>query len=776
MKPENIKDLPDGWFDKADISTYRELVSNIPTGGTMLELGTWKGRSICSVADLLIERDIKVFAVDTFAGTPNEMSLELKDAHKEAKEVDLKKVFRDNLKRYKIDGRVTIIKNTTDGAVETFESGFFDLIFVDADHNTAAVSKDIKNYRPKLKKDGILAGHDWNWESVRKGVWENDIKPVALSNIWYLGKLLRSNKFSVCFIGRNEEKTLPRALESLKEFKAKGGEICYLDTGSTDKSAQIARDFGCVVEEVGDKFLSTITKKQADAINKKFIVDDDELCVKGGDKLFRFGDARNYCADNLATNDMISWMDCDEVFTKLDVDKIEDLISQGYDQFEYNFVFAHDQWGNEALKFIQSKFHNKKKIKWVGIIHEVLHGIGARCRLEEDILKLEHWQNQETSRTGYLKGLALDCWKNPNADRQSHYFARELLWNRRFKSAEKEFKRHLEISWWKPERCQSMIHIADCHFKTGDEPGGVEWLHRAYQEDGGRREPLMKLAEYYFWKKDWMKTASYCMAALEIPFSGYYSTHKPYYAEVPHQFLAECKWHMGDREASKYHHGKALEYTPLNSKLLYDYRFHNWMPKISILIPTLGRPEGLKKLQASIDKLNYPKEYTEVLIVEDEPRMGVPKRVAELFKKSTGDYIVYAANDMEFTPDSLILAFLDMQKEKKGLCAFNTGEVYPDEGNICEHFMITKELVGKIGGEIFDTDFDHCGVDNLLWFKCKRLNEAMRSERAKIIHHHFSKENVEFDEVYKIATKNRVKDAALLKKKIDEILLEDSEA
>ena len=128
MKPEDIKDLPEGWFTEADISTYRELIYSVPVGGNMLELGAWKGRSLCSVADLLIERNIRVFAVDTFDGTENEKSY--RPEHKEADKIDVEKIFRDNIKRYKIDDRVQVIRDTTNKALEYFKPHLFDLIFI----------------------------------------------------------------------------------------------------------------------------------------------------------------------------------------------------------------------------------------------------------------------------------------------------------------------------------------------------------------------------------------------------------------------------------------------------------------------------------------------------------------------------------------------------------------------------------------------------------------------------------------------------------------------
>lgn len=49
---------------------------------------------------------------------------------------------------------------------------------------------------------------------------------------------------SVCLIARNEEASLPRALQSVR---AVAGEMIVADTGSTDRTRQVAKDLGAVV-------------------------------------------------------------------------------------------------------------------------------------------------------------------------------------------------------------------------------------------------------------------------------------------------------------------------------------------------------------------------------------------------------------------------------------------------------------------------------------------------------------------------------------------------
>jgi glycosyltransferase involved in cell wall biosynthesis len=245
-------------------------------------------------------------------------------------------------------------------------------------------------------------------------------------------------KFSICLIVKNEEKTLPRLLDSLKEFRERGGEICILDTGSTDDTMRIATDYGCKVEGVGDEFVFTIDKKLSDEINNRFVL-DEELVVMPGDKFFNFGAARNRAA-SMATNDIVSMPDADEVYTALYIDYIDQQIDEGYEQFEFNFVYAHNQFGGEAIKFVQCKMYDRRKLKWTGIIHEMLQGEAKRTFLPEDRFKIEHWQNEQSKRTSYLKGLSYACFSEPNNDRNSHYLARELFWCGRPKSALKEFE------------------------------------------------------------------------------------------------------------------------------------------------------------------------------------------------------------------------------------------------------------------------------------------------------------------------------------------------
>ena len=189
-----------------------------------------------------------------------------------------------------------------------------------------------------------------------------------------------------------------------------------------------------------------------------------------------------------------------------------------------------------------------------------------------------------------------------------------------------------------------------------------------------------------------------------------------------------------------------------------------YFPKISVLLPHLSlgsqdREMGLERCKKSIKNQEYPSDLIEVFVLDGEGT--VPEKINSGSNKVKGEYIVFAANDTEFNPDAFEKAVEDSLYYDKALVAFNDGPVYPDEGNICTHFMIRKDFIPQIG-EIFCPRMRHVGVDNLLWAKCSRLNQAMRSEKAKFVHHHFSK-GAKFDDVYQRGWKNAEKDREILK-------------
>jgi len=65
-----------------------------------------------------------------------------------------------------------------------------DFVYIDGDHSLDSVYNDIVNYYPKVKKDGIIGGHDFKFFSVRRAVYRFfDVKDVFVENCdWWVVK------------------------------------------------------------------------------------------------------------------------------------------------------------------------------------------------------------------------------------------------------------------------------------------------------------------------------------------------------------------------------------------------------------------------------------------------------------------------------------------------------------------------------------------------------------------------------------------------------------
>jgi predicted O-methyltransferase YrrM len=68
--------------------------------------------------------------------------------------------------------RVIKAKMTSEEFFEFMPDDFFDFIYIDGCHKYEFVKKDIENSLKKLKRGGILAGHDFTNEAHLRGVYE----------------------------------------------------------------------------------------------------------------------------------------------------------------------------------------------------------------------------------------------------------------------------------------------------------------------------------------------------------------------------------------------------------------------------------------------------------------------------------------------------------------------------------------------------------------------------------------------------------------------------
>jgi hypothetical protein len=154
-----------GWMDYEDL--FRNIVETIPAEGTFVELGVWKGRSIsyfCEYATLLGKK-VNAIGYDIF----NPLYYQGKECSK----IEMDGWFKE------IDmclghncpwNRPSLIRIDSSAAAELHEDQSVDALWIDANHSETSVINDITAWKTKIKKGGLLAGHDIDKTSVRSAL------------------------------------------------------------------------------------------------------------------------------------------------------------------------------------------------------------------------------------------------------------------------------------------------------------------------------------------------------------------------------------------------------------------------------------------------------------------------------------------------------------------------------------------------------------------------------------------------------------------------------
>ena len=123
-------------------------------GMIVVEVGSWKGGSTAVLAHVARAHGGRVFAVDHWRGNLGVPH------HAQARELDVLSIFRRNMRALGLDDVVHPLVMPSAVAAGLFPDGTADLVFIDGDHRYHAVRDDLKHWRPKLRRGGLLCGHD----------------------------------------------------------------------------------------------------------------------------------------------------------------------------------------------------------------------------------------------------------------------------------------------------------------------------------------------------------------------------------------------------------------------------------------------------------------------------------------------------------------------------------------------------------------------------------------------------------------------------------------
>ncbi len=167
----------DGWFNWR--SAQEEAVSCFPEGSQFVEVGTYLGRSLCSLGEV-VERSgklITVIGVDTCRGSGPE-GWRSNDYHAGAVQKGggtFAGALHKNLLDCGFGDRIQLIISDSIAAARLFSEASLDWVHLDARHDYASVKADLEAWLPKIKPGGWLSGDDYDeqkWPDVVKAVGE----------------------------------------------------------------------------------------------------------------------------------------------------------------------------------------------------------------------------------------------------------------------------------------------------------------------------------------------------------------------------------------------------------------------------------------------------------------------------------------------------------------------------------------------------------------------------------------------------------------------------
>jgi predicted O-methyltransferase YrrM len=126
-----------------------DLIKELPSKSSMIEIGTFTGESTVIFGDHFE----KVIGVDPMLPDYDPI-----DATSKFNFNEVLDMFKDRTKEY---NNISLVQKTSDDAVNDFKDGSFDFVYIDGIHTYDGVKSDIINYLPKVKKGGVIGGHDY---------------------------------------------------------------------------------------------------------------------------------------------------------------------------------------------------------------------------------------------------------------------------------------------------------------------------------------------------------------------------------------------------------------------------------------------------------------------------------------------------------------------------------------------------------------------------------------------------------------------------------------
>lgn len=304
-------------------------------------------------------------------------------------------------------------------------------------------------------------------------------------------------------IVRNEEECLPYALESTVGL---ADEIVVVDTGSTDATLDIARDFGCRV-------------------------------FTGADRMHK-AESRNRAMEE-ASGDWIVVLDADERVTE--TERLRAFIQETEALALYIRAAYIDESEARTMTFSQLRCWERGVLRYKYRAHELPIPADDKPKLAQmtDFLwehrpppKREKWKLQYT-----LDRLLLDVEENHGDPRPVYYLGRQHMYMKQYKKAVGMLRRYVAMG--------GSTDIADCWYSLArcyrhlpnHQKEHIMSLHQACAIHPRRREYWGELANEHWRRGNHQLAIGLLQAALRLSPLEVGSVQHAWYSDIPEKVL-----------------------------------------------------------------------------------------------------------------------------------------------------------------------------------------------------------------------------------------------
>lgn len=151
------------------VPLYEHIAKMVPSNAVLVEIGSLAGLSAAIMAYFLRQynKQADFYTIDPLPDVRGDESI---DFYGQSFDVPMYQLFIRNLKSLNLLHYVTQLRLPSVEASELFADKSVDFVFIDGDHTTEAVVSDIRAWLPKMKKNSIISGHDYDHDTVKAAV------------------------------------------------------------------------------------------------------------------------------------------------------------------------------------------------------------------------------------------------------------------------------------------------------------------------------------------------------------------------------------------------------------------------------------------------------------------------------------------------------------------------------------------------------------------------------------------------------------------------------